>query len=66
MRSEAWIWISVFCFVFMAWGRVDEPSPVTEEGDSVIGGETDTGDPSVVAVYAQQPDPMRAFSAPDR
>ena len=39
----------------MACGRVDEPSPVTQEDATVIGGETDTGDPGVVAVYAQQP-----------
>ena len=55
MRSRACIWSSVFCLVFMACGRVDEPSPVTEEDANVIGGETDTGDPGVVAVYAQQP-----------
>ena len=40
---------------FTACGRVDEPSPVTEEDANVIGGETDSGDPGVVAVYAQQP-----------
>ena len=55
MRLRACIWSSVFCFVFMACGRVDEPSPVSEEDANVIGGETDTGDPGVVAVYAQQP-----------
>lgn len=61
MRPPAFInlfcflFIFLFSFLFIACGRVDEPSPVTEENASVIGGETDTGDPSVVAVYAQQP-----------
>jgi V8-like Glu-specific endopeptidase len=55
MQSRGWIWIGLFCSAITACGRVDEASPVSEEGDSVIGGESDTGDPSVVAVYAQQP-----------
>jgi V8-like Glu-specific endopeptidase len=33
-----------------------DATPVIDEGDAnIVGGETDTGDPSVVAVYAQQP-----------
>jgi V8-like Glu-specific endopeptidase len=32
----------------------DAPSPAAENAAPIIGGETDTGDPSVVAVYAQQ------------
>jgi V8-like Glu-specific endopeptidase len=31
-----------------------EPEPVAEDARPIIGGETDSGDPSVVAVYAQQ------------
>src|SRR3954471_8493323 len=55
MRSRDSMWISLFCSVVVtACGRADEPSPVSEEGASVIGGESDPGDPSVVAVYAQQ------------
>src|SRR3982751_5220114 len=56
MRSRDWMSISLFCSVVVtACGRADEPSAVSEEGASVIGGESDPGDPSVVAVYAQQP-----------
>ena len=36
-------------------GGGGSPSAAAEESGSIVGGEVDTGDPSVVAVYAQQP-----------
>ena len=36
-------------------------SPIMEEGDSIIGGSADTDDPSVVAVYGQQPGATGGF-----
>src|SRR5437764_96629 len=52
MRSREWISISLFCSVVTACGRVDEPSPVTDEGDHVIGGgSASTGKPLRVVGY---------------
>jgi len=44
-------------------GRATEapPTPITEEGDSIVGGSTDADDPSVVAVYGQQPGARSGF-----
>lgn len=41
----------------------EAPSPVTEEGDSgaIVGGSADADDPSVVAVYGQQPGARSGF-----
>ena len=41
--------------------RSPSPSGVSEETSSIVGGETDTGDPSVVAVYAEQPGQAGGF-----
>jgi len=44
-------------------GRVTEapPTPIAEEGDAIVGGSADADDPSVVAVYGQQPGARSGF-----
>jgi hypothetical protein len=45
----------VFGLFIAAYGCADATPPINEDDANIVGGETDTGDPSVVAVYAQQP-----------
>ena len=47
---------AILCSLFVtALGCADASPPINEDDANIVGGETDTGDPSVVAVYAQQP-----------
>ncbi|HEX4403831.1 MAG TPA: trypsin-like serine protease [Polyangia bacterium] len=59
MKSSRSVLAAVLCLGVGACDGVHETPPATasatpEEAQPIIGGETDTGDPSVVAVYAQQ------------
>src|SRR3954454_14214203 len=50
-------WMSLFAFV-VGCGRANEasgPGPVMEEAVPIVGGSLDPDDPSVVALYGQQP-----------
>ena len=62
MRSRVCIGSSVFCFVFMACGRVDEPSPVTEEDANVIGGRRTPAIPASSPCMRSSRDSDAAFS----
>lgn len=59
MRSTGWM--SAFVFAMGCARAGEPPTPIIEESDSIIGGSTDTGDPSVVAVYGQQPGSKSGF-----
>lgn len=63
MGNAAWIglvWIGMVLAAGCGSGR--EPGQtVAEETGFIVGGEVDTGDPSVVAVYAQQPGQAGGF-----
>src|SRR5262249_24320458 len=57
MRSATF---TVTMFVVMGCGAA-EPPPAAEDAQPIIGGETDSGDPGAVAVYAQQLGAMSGF-----
>jgi V8-like Glu-specific endopeptidase len=54
-------WMSVLVFAVGCAQPREPPSVIIEETDSIVGGSTDTGDPSVVAVYGEQPDSQSGF-----
>jgi V8-like Glu-specific endopeptidase len=65
MRATGWIGLLVVAMggAEIGCGETGAPaqSPIMEEGNAIIGGSADTDDPSVVAVYGQQPGATSGF-----